>query len=283
VTRESERIAAYRSAVVALLCPAAHDLGRIERDRLPAFDGDAVADLDTQRPDRLTPAALGAWATANGVTLAGAAPWALALGVPDDNAGLRETHARESELANLRSFTDANAALAEARFVVETRIAPWLPLTATRRALVHLRAGANAAVTAGVVAALTARATTFRGTIASATIAAAVPDARAVAADLARDAADFRAEALLTKLVHAAIVRHAVPDLAPLFDDAATASVASDAVARLELDRALVAFAHGWASDAALAPWITYRGVRIDDLALRLLLRRHGHPAYEAE
>ncbi len=282
-TAEGERSAAYRAAVVGMLAPHARDLGRVARDSVPPFEGEAVADVDSQRPAPLTPAALGEWADANGTTLIAVAPWALALAPPDDNATLRETHARESELANVRSYTDACPALADVRFIVETRVAPWLPLAATRRALVHLRAGRNTSATAAVVAALTARETTFRSAIPSATIESAIPGASTVAADLARCAADFRAQAFLTKLLHAAIVHRSVPDIAPLFADPAAAAVARDAVADLELDRALFRFAHGWASDDALEPFVTYRGVRLDDLALRLTMRRFGHPALEAE
>ncbi len=42
-------------------------------------------------------------------------------------------------------------------------------------------------------------------------------------------------------------------------------------------------FAYAWAADESVAPLIAYRGVRLDDFAVRLLLRRHGHPSYQHE
>lgn len=279
---EQARAAAYRAAVRTQLAPRASDLGRITLDEpLPPFSGEAVVDLDAQDPQIPSSDALATWAQASGITLIGAASWAVALAAPDDNVWLQRTHARESDLAQVRSWTSQSPTLTEARRLIEQRLAPHLPLGATRRALLHLRAGTDPAVTAGTLAALEARRAGLAGTIAAAELRRWIPTAALLAAALS-DAAggDFRAWGYLVKLAHAATLHGVRPALAALLEEPAAAAAASDLFAKLELDCALQHFAFGWADDPALAELASYRGVRLDDIGINLLLRRFGHPAF---
>jgi hypothetical protein len=275
---------AYREAVRAAVAPGARDLGRIAlTGELPAFAGEAVVDVDVHEPRRVTTAALASWADERDVAIAGVAPWALALGPPDANPLFARTHARESEMDHVRSYTPAVAELADVRAAIETQLAPWLPLGATRRALLRLRAGRDPAATRATLDDLDRRSAAFAGAVPSDVLERYVPGVRALATRCARAAADFRALAFLTKLAHAAVVHRCLPDVAPLVEDPTAAALAADVVAKLETDRTIFAFANDWAADDALAPFVTYRGVRIDDLASRLLLRRFGHPAFQDE
>ncbi len=273
-----------RSALLAAYAPDVLDLGAVERNAsIPSFAGRAVIDVDAQEPAPLAPAALAPWAAATGVTIVAVVPWALALPPPHANGRLAHTHARECEMANARSWMPAARALADAFAIVETRIAPCLPLGATRRALLVLEPGADERRTAATIAGLDARRASLRGRLDADALLAAVPDARELAADLARTAGDFRAFAYLAKLAHAAVMHGAIPLPASLIAGDATAQRFTDTVERLERDRALFAFAYGFAADPAVQPLVTHRGVRLDDVAIRLLLRRNGHPGYRDE
>lgn len=266
--------APYRAAILSEFARGVRDLGPLAIDApLPPFDGDAVVDLDAQQPHVLAPRDLADWAARAEVTVVGVAGWALALEPPDANAWLQRTHARESDLAQVLSWTAQVPALAEARRLVEIRLAPALPLGATRRALVRIRRPAEPAATAAVVAALEARRDQPHAQL--------VPHAPLLAAALYGAATDdFRAWAFLAKLGHAAVAHRIALDLDALLPDAAAAAAVRELLANMELDRALQHFAFHWGDDRALERYVTYRGIRLDDIAVSLLLQRFGHPGF---
>ena len=280
---EAVRAAAYRAQILGEFAPGVADLGPTTvASGLQPFAGEAVVDLDAQVPAVLSSVDLQRWAAAANVTLIGAACWAVALDPPNDNLWLARTHARESDMAQVRSWTAEVRALAEARRLVELRLAPSLPLGATRRVLLHIRHGAEADVTAATVEALERRRTALSGTIRSEAIEGWIPHARPLAAALQEVAADdFRAWAFLAKLTHAAVSRRQHLDVGALLPDAAAAQFATELIAGLELDRAIYDFAFHWADDRALEPFVSYRGVRLDGIAVNLILRRYGHPGYQ--
>jgi hypothetical protein len=274
----------HRAAILARFAAQLPDLGaRTLDDDVPAFTDRAVIDVDAQSPAPLTPDALGAWADAHDLTLVAVAPWALALAHPNDNRHLARTHARACEMDNVRSWIPDSAALGDAIRLVEERIAPALPLGAARRALVILERGGDRERTARIVAELNARAAAFRGRVSSDVIERTVPDARALADALVATSLDFRAFAYLAKLVDAAAKNGAFPLVRALASESAPAERLAAFFDDIERDRALMRFAYAWAADESVAPLIAYRGVRLDDFAVRLLLRRHGHPSYQHE
>jgi hypothetical protein len=278
---EEERVAQYRARVVDTFAAGVRDLGPLTIDEaVPPFDGEAIVDLDVHVPRLVRIDELAGWAAANDVTVAAIGCWGVALPRPDDNHHLRRTHARESDMEQLRSWTDVVPALAGVRAVMEERIAPWLPFGATRRALVRVRRGVDPSATATTLEAGRERQRALAGCVMSEVIERWVPQARELAAAVAAACAkDIRAWAFLAKLGYAA-VKHGHPvDLALLMPEEVRAAYAEWLV-QLVVDRVVFDAAFDWATDPSLRALMTYRGVRLDDFAVNMMVRRYGHPGF---